>query len=85
MELYSQILDHGGSSFGIILRHIRDNPEEGCIIHCTAGKDRTGIIAAILLKVKRCYFVIVFVISHPHINVNSWPVWTTRRFPMNMR
>ncbi|KAF9455935.1 protein-tyrosine phosphatase-like protein [Collybia nuda] len=50
MELYSQILDHGVSSFGTILRHIRDNPTEGCIFHCTAGKDRTGIIAAIVLK-----------------------------------
>ncbi|KAG5350481.1 hypothetical protein C0989_010836 [Termitomyces sp. Mn162] len=50
MELYSQILDNGGSSFGTILRHIRDKPTEGCIFHCTAGKDRTGVIAAILLK-----------------------------------
>ncbi|KAG6817895.1 hypothetical protein H0H87_001727 [Tephrocybe sp. NHM501043] len=50
MELYSQILDHAGPSFGTILRHIRDKPAEGCIFHCTAGKDRTGIVAAILLK-----------------------------------
>ncbi|KAF5358989.1 hypothetical protein D9758_004831 [Tetrapyrgos nigripes] len=50
MELYSQILDHGGGAFGTILRHIGDNPDEGCIFHCTAGKDRTGIVAAILLK-----------------------------------
>lgn len=51
MELYSQILDHGGPAFGSILRHVRDKPNEGCLFHCTAGKDRTGIIAAILLKV----------------------------------
>jgi len=50
MELYSQILDQGGSSFGTILRHVRDNPTAGCLVHCTAGKDRTGIISAILLK-----------------------------------
>ncbi|KAK2466023.1 hypothetical protein APHAL10511_001665 [Amanita phalloides] len=50
MELYSQILDHGGEAFGIILRHIRDNPNEGCLFHCTAGKDRTGIVAALILK-----------------------------------
>ncbi|KAF6762201.1 protein-tyrosine phosphatase-like protein [Ephemerocybe angulata] len=43
IELYSQILDHGGKAFGTILRH-------GCVFHCTAGKDRTGILAAILLK-----------------------------------
>ncbi|KAF8897784.1 protein-tyrosine phosphatase-like protein [Infundibulicybe gibba] len=50
MQLYSQILDHAGPSFGAILRHIRDKPSEGCLFHCTAGKDRTGLIAAIILK-----------------------------------
>ncbi|KIK67746.1 hypothetical protein GYMLUDRAFT_68767 [Collybiopsis luxurians FD-317 M1] len=50
MELYSQILDHGGAAFGTILRWIRDHPNDACIFHCTAGKDRTGVIAAIILK-----------------------------------
>ncbi|KAF8806337.1 hypothetical protein BYT27DRAFT_7191674 [Phlegmacium glaucopus] len=50
LELYSQILDHGGPAFGAILRHVRDKPTEGCLFHCTAGKDRTGLMAAILLK-----------------------------------
>ncbi|CAA7260109.1 unnamed protein product [Cyclocybe aegerita] len=50
LELYSQILDHGGHAFSAILRHVRDKPNEGCLFHCTAGKDRTGIMAAILLK-----------------------------------
>ncbi|KAH6915078.1 protein-tyrosine phosphatase-like protein [Coprinopsis sp. MPI-PUGE-AT-0042] len=50
IELYSQIMDHGGSSFGTILRHIRDHPLQGCVFHCTAGKDRTGLLAAIILK-----------------------------------
>lgn len=52
MELYSQILEHGGPAFGSILRHVRDKPNDGCLFHCTAGKDRTGIIAAIILKVR---------------------------------
>ncbi|KAH7919534.1 hypothetical protein BV22DRAFT_1108028 [Leucogyrophana mollusca] len=50
MTLYSQILDHGGPAFGTILRHVRDKPTSPFLFHCTAGKDRTGIIAAILLK-----------------------------------
>ncbi|THV08260.1 hypothetical protein K435DRAFT_641182 [Dendrothele bispora CBS 962.96] len=50
MELYSQILEHGGQAFGTILQHVRDKPDRGCLFHCTAGKDRTGVIAAILLK-----------------------------------
>ncbi|KIJ69780.1 hypothetical protein HYDPIDRAFT_142362 [Hydnomerulius pinastri MD-312] len=50
MKLYSQILDHGGKAFGTILRHVRDRPNSVFLFHCTAGKDRTGIIAAILFK-----------------------------------
>ncbi|KAL1708543.1 protein-tyrosine phosphatase-like protein [Schizophyllum commune] len=50
MELYSQIMDHAGSSFGTIFRHVRDRPSDGFLFHCTAGKDRTGVLAAILLK-----------------------------------
>ncbi|KAA1473441.1 hypothetical protein DENSPDRAFT_839914 [Dentipellis sp. KUC8613] len=49
MRLYSEILDAAGPSLEIILRHVRDKPNEGFIFHCTAGKDRTGILAAILL------------------------------------
>lgn len=70
MQLYSQILEHGGPAFATILRHIKDNPAEPCIFHCTgysyhktvvlvggsdmsiaAGKDRTGVMAALILKV----------------------------------
>ncbi|KAF9528015.1 protein-tyrosine phosphatase-like protein [Crepidotus variabilis] len=50
IELYTQIMDHGGPAFGALLRHVRDKPDEGCLFHCTAGKDRTGLMAAILLK-----------------------------------
>ena len=51
MELYTQILDNAGPTFGTILRHIKDRPTDGVLFHCTAGKDRTGVLAAIILKV----------------------------------
>ena len=51
MELYTQIMDNAGPSFRTILHQIRDNPDSGCVFHCTAGKDRTGVLAALLLKV----------------------------------
>ncbi|TFY64488.1 hypothetical protein EVJ58_g2596 [Rhodofomes roseus] len=51
MELYSQVLDNGGPAFATILRHVRDRPNDTFIFHCTAGKDRTGVAAALLLKV----------------------------------
>lgn len=50
MQLYTQIMDSGGPAFGTILRHIRDNPTEPCLFHCTAGKDRTGVLAALILR-----------------------------------
>jgi hypothetical protein len=68
MQLYSEILDAGGPAFGAILRHVRDSPNDAFIFHCTgafsaprdslllkvhpAGKDRTGIAAALLLLVR---------------------------------
>ncbi|EIW76320.1 hypothetical protein CONPUDRAFT_43480, partial [Coniophora puteana RWD-64-598 SS2] len=50
MKLYSQILNKGGASFNRIFRHILSNPDSPFIFHCTAGKDRTGIVAALILK-----------------------------------
>ncbi|GJJ07072.1 hypothetical protein Clacol_001271 [Clathrus columnatus] len=50
MELYSQILDNAIISYGTIFKHIRDYPDEGILFHCTAGKDRTGVLAALILK-----------------------------------
>ncbi|KAH9959872.1 tyrosine phosphatase family-domain-containing protein [Russula dissimulans] len=49
MQLYAEILDAGGPAFAAILRHVRDSPNDAFIFHCTAGKDRTGIAAALLL------------------------------------
>ena len=29
---------------------MRDKPQEPCLVHCTAGKDRTGILVALILQ-----------------------------------
>ncbi|KAH8107077.1 tyrosine phosphatase family-domain-containing protein [Cristinia sonorae] len=47
---YRGMLLNRGSAFGIIFRHLRDHPEEPCLIHCAVGKDRTGIAVALFLK-----------------------------------
>ncbi|KAF8664378.1 hypothetical protein AX16_000749 [Volvariella volvacea WC 439] len=47
--LYQEMLEHGGETWGTILRHLRDNPTSPCLVHCTGGKDRTGVLAALLL------------------------------------
>ncbi|KAJ7350862.1 protein-tyrosine phosphatase-like protein [Mycena albidolilacea] len=49
VTLYHEILEIGGSAFEQVFRHMLDRPSEPCLIHCTAGKDRTGIFTAVLL------------------------------------
>ncbi len=59
VEAYGDILRNGGKAFGTILRYLASLPppdsdnkgEEkkvGALIHCTAGKDRTGIFFGLL-------------------------------------
>lgn len=48
-KAYAEILKNAPPSYRRVLMHIRDKPEEACVIHCTAGKDRTGVLAALIL------------------------------------
>jgi len=48
-DMYTQIVKRFAMPFGTVLRYIKDHPEHGCLVHCTAGKDRSGIFSAILL------------------------------------
>lgn len=47
---YRDILENAGPSYGKILKHIRDKPNEPLLLHCTAGKDRTGVIVALIMS-----------------------------------
>ncbi|GME43297.1 Tyrosine-protein phosphatase [Neofusicoccum parvum] len=50
---YGDILSHGGGAFGTIFRHIAASASEkpdAFVVHCTAGKDRTGVFVALLLS-----------------------------------
>lgn len=49
LSLYMEIMERGTDAVQKILTHIRDHPDEPCLIHCTAGKDRTGTVVAIIL------------------------------------
>lgn len=49
LSLYIQALQTQGSVFVEILRTITESPD-AVLFHCTAGKDRTGLIAALLLS-----------------------------------
>ncbi|KAF2153001.1 hypothetical protein K461DRAFT_293302 [Myriangium duriaei CBS 260.36] len=49
VKAYGDILDNGGNAYGAVLRHLAEEKEGACLVHCTAGKDRTGVLVAILL------------------------------------
>lgn len=50
-DLYIQALVRRQEAIAEVLRRIADAGEGAVLFHCTAGKDRTGIIAALLLAV----------------------------------
>jgi hypothetical protein len=50
VRAYRDIAQHAGPAYRMILEHVRDRPEEPLIFHCTAGKDRTGVLAALILR-----------------------------------
>jgi protein-tyrosine phosphatase len=50
-EMYADMLRDGAATFGRLLTHLAEDDWLPALFHCTAGKDRTGISAALLLTV----------------------------------
>lgn len=48
-ETYRDFVNHNASTFGRFLKHLLEAPNPQ-VFHCTAGKDRTGFAAALLLS-----------------------------------
>lgn len=49
LGLYLGTLDRQARAFGALLGHLTDRSNLPALFHCTAGKDRTGLAAALLL------------------------------------
>ncbi|KAJ5387923.1 hypothetical protein N7509_010464 [Penicillium cosmopolitanum] len=49
VKMYNGILDAATPAFSQVFSHIRDQPNDPFIFHCSAGKDRTGVLAALVL------------------------------------
>ncbi len=47
-KAYTDILNHARSSYSVILRHLA-SPSPKMLMHCTAGKDRTGVLCGLIL------------------------------------
>ncbi|MEO1439841.1 MAG: tyrosine-protein phosphatase [Chloroflexota bacterium] len=50
-EIYLHALDNNQSAFKDVIDVVADSSDSGVLFHCTAGKDRTGLISALLLGV----------------------------------
>ncbi len=51
IEAYQLFLDRWAESVGVIVTAAARAPEGGVLIHCYSGKDRTGVIVALVLAV----------------------------------
>ena len=47
--VYLIFLDHFGRNVAAAIRAVANAPEGGVVIHCAGGKDRTGLVTALLL------------------------------------
>ncbi|OAA62557.1 hypothetical protein SPI_04097 [Niveomyces insectorum RCEF 264] len=46
---YLEVLQAYGPTIQAVLAHVRDRPTQPFLFHCTAGRDRTGVLAGLLL------------------------------------
>ncbi|KAF2490983.1 hypothetical protein BU16DRAFT_543257 [Lophium mytilinum] len=53
LKIYKEIMDIHRPSIRRALEHLRDG-KGGVLFHCTAGKDRTGVLAAVIMGLAGC-------------------------------
>jgi protein tyrosine/serine phosphatase len=49
-DLYRENIDRYAANFGAVFKAIAGAPPGGVVLHCHAGKDRTGLVSALLLS-----------------------------------
>ncbi|KAJ5105711.1 hypothetical protein NUU61_003058 [Penicillium alfredii] len=49
VKMYTGILNAATPALTQVFTHIRDRPDDPFVFHCSAGKDRTGVLAALIL------------------------------------
>lgn len=49
-EVYLLFLEHFKTNVAMAIRTVANAPEGGVVVHCMGGKDRTGLITALLLE-----------------------------------
>jgi protein-tyrosine phosphatase len=51
LTLYIEMLDLGREAIGDVFTALAEEPTYPAVFHCAAGKDRTGVVSALLLRV----------------------------------
>ena len=49
-ELYISLLEDSRAQLSEVMRRILEAGDKGLLFHCTAGKDRTGVVAILMLN-----------------------------------
>ena len=49
-DVYLEFLERGRPQFGAAVAAVADAPEGTVVVHCFGGKDRTGLVVALLLR-----------------------------------
>jgi protein-tyrosine phosphatase len=75
-DRYAEMLDGGAGAVAGVLRLLTKPETLPAVFHCAAGKDRTGIVAALvlsLLGVDRATVVVDYALSHePMARMDQW-------------
>lgn len=48
-QLYRHLAQQGAANLALVLTWLAEEPTRPALVHCVAGKDRTGLVAAVLL------------------------------------
>lgn len=49
LEIYRDCIDRNGRTFAVAVQEMASAPAGGVLVHCAAGKDRTGMLVAVVL------------------------------------
>jgi len=76
-RIYRHLLDHNQDAVGALVRAVADAPEGAVVVHCTAGKDRSGVTAA-LIQLAVGVEVSVVLEDYTRTQANLEGVWADR-------
>lgn len=79
--LYTSMLEHGASAFAEVARLVASDAPAAVLVHCTAGKDRTGVATALLLEAVGARRDAI-VADYTESEANLSGAWADRMFAM---